>query len=53
MKKESDFDFNNLFKKKDKLVFLIGAGCSVDSPCAKLLAENIAQVKNYLAMTGN
>lgn len=32
MKEESDFDFNNLFKKKDKIVFLIGAGCSVDSP---------------------
>ena len=32
MKEESDFDFNSLFKKKDKLVFLIGAGCSVDSP---------------------
>jgi len=32
MKEESEFDFNNLFKKKDNLVFLIGAGCSVDSP---------------------
>lgn len=32
MKEESEFDFYNLFKKKDKLVFLIGAGCSVDSP---------------------
>ncbi len=32
MKEESEFDLNNLFKKKEKLVFLIGAGCSVDSP---------------------
>ena len=32
MKEESEFDFNNLFRKKDKLVFLIGAGCSIDSP---------------------
>jgi len=32
MKEKSDFDFNKLFKKKDKLVFLIGAGCSVDAP---------------------
>ena len=47
MKEESEYDFYNLFKKKDKLVFLVGAGCSVDSPSCLPAGQKMIEALSF------